>query len=229
MKLPALLPLSLSLLACGPVTPQAAPLLQALRDSPSKDLTLFLEDQVELHTTTGVVTGPQAVARALRALTVEAGAKVESHHDVARLSPASGALLFAASGSDGRVRRVFAFDPAPSSATTGVLATYAESWNQDATTRAPNLATAWATDGRYVDPSFDRQGREGLSAVIDTFRASFPGATLHPGQAQTLPSGAFTFSWTMEVPMSTPLVGFDVGFTGDDGAIHLISGFFTAR
>jgi hypothetical protein len=84
-------------------------------------------------------------------------------------------------------------------------------------------------NGRYVDPTAEGEGRDGLSRVIDDFRAQFPGSTLDAaGEVQALPGGWLTFTWVL-TSRDAVLHGFDVGRLDEAGQLEFIAGFFSER
>lgn len=228
------------LAGCAPSDPRAetqpfdevpAQFLRLLR---AGDATAFelCADNVSLYRSLDEVRGRALAREALANVVIPASAGIEKHHEVAHVSLGDGSLLFVRSngGEDGTlVDAIALFTPGPSLPTPPTIKAYQDAWNMDGAAREPLLAEGWAESGRYIDPSIEGYGRQGLTNVIDGFRRDFPGAVLAAeGQVERLPGGWVTFAWTIALD-GDELEGFDVGQVDESERLVFIAGFFSAR
>lgn len=103
---------------------------------------------------------------------------------------------------------------------------YAAIWSADAETRKHELLTCLADDVTYCDPNGVIEGREALSAYMETFQNSVPEATfriagLHQHHDRTLAL------WTLESRDGNTLQhGTSFATLSADGRFAHITGFF---
>lgn len=111
---------------------------------------------------------------------------------------------------------------------TTTVDTYLSMWNEeDPARRAALIRTAWADDGRYVDPLQEADGHAALSAMVDGVQAQFPGHRFRRLSAVDLHHDELRFAWELAAPDGTVTVaGIDVGQIDGDGRLRRISGFF---
>ncbi|WP_437805853.1 hypothetical protein [Sorangium sp. So ce1078] len=163
-------------------------------------------------------------------------AAIDEHHAVARTRVLRGAagtapeLLFALrdDAASDRYRLVALLPAPPAEGTDEIVVKYQDAWNEtDAAARAALLEDAWADDGHYVDPTAEGRGREALSAIIDGFQASLPGAVLPATSGALEMHGIVHFTWAVvDASGATLTEGLDVGQRAADGRLELIAGFF---
>ncbi len=228
----------LSFAACGapapgptkqPLDPVPGQFLEALRGGDggvaftlcAQDVAFFASD-VEVH-------GVAGVQDAVSKLGVPPAAIIDKHHGVARLTLGDGSTLFVRSDDAGHVTEVVRFPAGTNAETPSSLVAYQDAWNVDASGRAPLLKSGWTAASRYLDPTAEGIGPEGLSKVIDALRAQFPGSRLDaaPG-VQRVTGGWVTFDWVL-TSSSSELHGFDVARVDEAGTPAFIAGFFSSR
>jgi hypothetical protein len=109
-----------------------------------------------------------------------------------------------------------------------VVAAYGACWNEpDEAARRELLASAWADDGTYCDPTATVEGREALVAHIGTVQVAMPGHTIDLVTGADEHDGHLRFGWVMHGPDgSTVLEGMDYGRLAEDGRLQQIVGFF---
>ena len=109
------------------------------------------------------------------------------------------------------------------------IALYGGSWNEhDAGARRRALASCWAPDGVYCDPTVVVEGLDALVAHIGRFHERMPGHGLVVTSNVTEHHGWLTFGWRILDPGGTTVLdGFDVGELDGDGRLTRIVGFFT--
>lgn len=211
-----------------PTEPEPRQLLEAVRRHDDTAITALLADDVTAFGSDGGTNGPASVSQLLSGVTLAPDAGVEAHHGVARVTQADGTLLFVHTNGAGRIAEVVQF-AADRHATPGAEVTdYQQAWNVDAATRGPLLQRGWAPDGTYLDPTANGTGRDGLSVVIDAFRARVPGVRLDAHDDALSVPGWVTFSWSAVAGAST-IDGFDVARLDAAGQVSLIAGFFSKR
>ena len=108
------------------------------------------------------------------------------------------------------------------------IAIYCAAWGTaDRTARDRMLERVWAPQGRYSDPTpTEAVGRAALSAVIDGFLRSMPGARFRCSAPQ-LHHGYLRFTWSVAGADGVQkLHGMDFGELDADGRIRRIVGFF---
>jgi len=110
------------------------------------------------------------------------------------------------------------------------LENYIQAWNEpDTEKRNALLATAWAENATYTDPSAHVEGRDALLTHIDRFRSNpqFKGSSLARASKVDLHHETFRFEWELkDASGNTTMVGIDYGEFNEDGAITKIVGFF---
>lgn len=111
---------------------------------------------------------------------------------------------------------------------TTVIDTYLAAYGEpDADRRAPLIATAWAQDGRLVDPPLTGDGHEGISAAADALQQQFAGHRFRRVSDVDLHHDRFRVAWELAAPDGTVvLTGLDVGRVAEDGRLAEITGFF---
>ncbi len=110
---------------------------------------------------------------------------------------------------------------------TEAVASYGAAWNEtDPGRRADLLASSWADDGVYLDPTGRVEGRDALADHIAGFHSMMAGHTIDTVSGVDEHDGSFRFAWVMRNADGVALEGMDYGELGDDGRITRIVGFF---
>jgi hypothetical protein len=155
------------------------------------------------------------------------------HHDVARARMQRGddAGLLMVQIADGRVVRLAILnDPIPDDDTKpDALIAYEHAWAEaDPDARRAFVDDALTIDGRYVDPTADVRGRQGLADHIAGFQGQMPSASIVGTSGILVQHGVLHFTWHMDlVKDAIPFTdGMDVIFLDDGGQISLVAGFF---
>ena len=106
--------------------------------------------------------------------------------------------------------------------------TYIDMWNAaDADERAALIEKAWATDARYRDPLLEADGYDGLSEMVATVHAHYPGHVFRRTTGVDLHHDVARFGWELVAPDGNVFVGgIDVATLADDGRLRSITGFF---
>lgn len=115
---------------------------------------------------------------------------------------------------------------------TALVDRYCEVWTEpDAAARERLLASLWAINATYTDPSVHAAGARELLAHIAAVRARRPGASVVRTSAVDCHHGIARFAWHVAQADGTVLLeGIDIGFISADGSrIERIIGFFEAR
>jgi hypothetical protein len=104
---------------------------------------------------------------------------------------------------------------------------YLAMWNEPQPDRRRALVAAgWAADGRYADPLMTGRGHEGIAAMIEGARASFPG---HGFTLRGTPDGHGSFvrfAWTLASADGSPVAGgTDVARLDGAGRFVEVTGF----
>ena len=104
---------------------------------------------------------------------------------------------------------------------------YLAMWNEpDPDRRRALVAAVWTSDGRYADPLMQGQGHEGIAAMIEGARASFPG---HGFTLRGTPDGHgpfVRFAWSLAPEGCAPVAGgTDVARLDDTGRLIEVTGF----
>jgi hypothetical protein len=121
---------------------------------------------------------------------------------------------------------------APTAATTPALAVvvdaYLDGLNEtDAARRAELIASAWAADGRFLDPLLDARGHEALAAMVGDIQALYPGHRFARTSGIDTHHDKVRFSWEMRGPDgSLTVAGLDIAELADDGRLRTVTGFF---
>ena len=104
---------------------------------------------------------------------------------------------------------------------------YLATWNEpDAARRHALVAALWSPQGRYADPLMSGEGHAGITSMIETARAQFPGLRFTPrGQADG--HGEFArFSWSLGPTGGAPVAGgTDVARLDAAGRVIEVIGF----
>ena len=104
------------------------------------------------------------------------------------------------------------------------LAAYGE---PDRTRRAELIRTAWAEDGRLIDPPLTGEGHEGIAAMADTLQQQFPGHRFRRTSAVDVHHDHLRYAWELVSPGGdVALTGMDAGELAPDGRLRRITGFF---
>lgn len=139
-------------------------------------------------------------------------------------------FCFVERAADNRLAQLVAFELAPPAINTpsAPLQAYLDAWNEhEEATRLALLETAWAENGRYVDPTADATGREGLSQVIAAFQTQFADVTLVLGSGIETHGNWLRWRWEIRGADDALLLdGTDVALVEDSGKVLRIVGFF---
>jgi hypothetical protein len=105
---------------------------------------------------------------------------------------------------------------------------YVAAWHEpDPGVRGALLGACWAVDGVYCDPLGRAEGRDGLSALIASFRERLPGTRIDLDSGVDEHDGYLRFAWRMLAPDgAVTLEGVDFGEVDDAGLLRRIVGFF---
>ena len=111
---------------------------------------------------------------------------------------------------------------------TTTVDTYLAAWNEeDPAARAALISTAWAADGRYVDPMFESTGHDGFSELAAGVHAGYPGARFRRTTTVDAHHDEVRFGWELVAADGSQIVGgIDVGRVDADGKLLSITGFF---
>ena len=97
----------------------------------------------------------------------------------------------------------------------------------DAARRAELIRTAWAEDGRFVDPLFDVQGHAALAELAQGVIAQYPGHTFRRTSGVDTHHNLARYAFEFVAPDGTVVItGTDVGELAEDGRLQSVSGFF---
>lgn len=112
----------------------------------------------------------------------------------------------------------------PTTTVDGYLAAYGE---PDAQRRAELVATAWAEDGRLLDPPLTGEGRDGIAAMGDALQHQFPGHRFRRSSGVDLHHDHLRYTWELVSPAGeVVLTGLDVAELAPDGRLRKVVGFF---
>lgn len=106
---------------------------------------------------------------------------------------------------------------------------YCQVWSEpDSGTRAEQLASLWAANATYTDPSVHAAGAEELLAHIAKIQARRPGASVVRTSRVDVHHGLARFAWHVVQADGAALPdGLDIAFLAPDGkTIERIIGFF---
>src|SRR4051812_31968827 len=96
----------------------------------------------------------------------------------------------------------------------------------DANRRTPDIAAAWAEDGRWVDPPFEGQGHAEISQMVDGVYAQYPGARFRRTSSVDAHHDAVRYGWELVNPDGDVIVaGTDIGQLASDGRLLRVGGF----
>lgn len=112
---------------------------------------------------------------------------------------------------------------------TGLIDRYCQVWNEDDhSTREKLLASLWAKNATYTDPSVHATTAQVLLAHIAAVRVRRPGASVLRTSAVDIHHGVARFAWHVVQADGTALPeGLDIAFISADGSrIERIIGFF---
>ncbi|WP_131116611.1 nuclear transport factor 2 family protein [Lichenihabitans psoromatis] len=104
---------------------------------------------------------------------------------------------------------------------------YLAMWNEpDLNRRRALVAVGWIADGRYADPLMEGHGHDGIAAMIEDARASFPG---HRFTLRGKPDGHgpfLRFAWSLAPNGGAPVAGgTDVARLDEAGRFIEVTGF----
>jgi hypothetical protein len=120
---------------------------------------------------------------------------------------------------------------ATNSPTTADLATAIDTYltaygNPDGASRRAQLATAWAADGRLIDPPLDAAGIDGIDEMMASVQGQFPGHTFRRTSGVDAHHGVARYSWALLASDGTiSLEGLDVAEFDDAGRLCRVVGF----
>lgn len=104
------------------------------------------------------------------------------------------------------------------------LEAYAES---DAPRRDELVSKVWTADGELIDPPFDAQGHDAISAMADAVLGHYPGHTFRRTSGIDAHHRFARYGWALVAPDgSVAVAGVDVAEVTDDGKIVRVTGFF---
>ena len=112
---------------------------------------------------------------------------------------------------------------------TALIDRYCRVWNEgDPSIRAELLASVWATDATYTDPTVHAASAEELLNHIAGVRARRPGVSVLRNSAVDTHHAFARFEWQAMAADGTVLLeGIDIAFISPDGSrIERIIGFF---
>jgi SnoaL-like domain len=111
---------------------------------------------------------------------------------------------------------------------TTTVDTYLAAWNEpDVTTRAELIESAWATDGRYVDPLLEADGHGAISEMVSAVQSQYPGQRFRRLSGVDAHHNQVRFAWELSGDAGDVTVrGIDIGELADDGRLVRITGFF---
>ncbi len=114
------------------------------------------------------------------------------------------------------------------SAIDSLIDRYIAIWNeQDAARRSDLIATTWAEDATYCDPSLEGEGRDGIDTMTASFQAAYPGATFQRAGTIDLHHDRVRFGWQLQTPDGQVVaLGSDYGVIADGNVFASITGFF---
>jgi hypothetical protein len=106
--------------------------------------------------------------------------------------------------------------------------TYFAMWNEEEPARrAEHIERAWVSDGRYVDPLLQADGRDGLNEMVAAVHAQYPGHRFRRISGIDEHHDQIRFAWLLAAPDGAVTVaGVDVGTIAVDGRLVSVTGFF---
>ncbi|MFO1319938.1 MAG: nuclear transport factor 2 family protein [Burkholderiales bacterium] len=109
-----------------------------------------------------------------------------------------------------------------------VVDRYCEAWGvADDAARRALLASVWAPDATYTDPTAHVQGIDGLATHIAGVRQQYPGAIIERTSTVDSHHDHARFGWQLRRPDGSTLPeGIDIVDFTADGRIAAIVGFF---
>lgn len=105
---------------------------------------------------------------------------------------------------------------------------YCGTWNEtDAARRLIDIRTLMTEDIRYIDPTMQAQGHEGLSKMIDGVQERFPDHRISRTTAVDAHNNCVRFGWQLAPANGEPVVvGTDFCTLSPDGRLSSVTGFF---
>ena len=104
---------------------------------------------------------------------------------------------------------------------------YLTTWNEtDPTARDAAVEALFATDARYVDPMVVAEGRQAITATIESAQQQFPGFTFRLAGSVDGHHDQVRFGWELGPSGGrAPIAGFDVAALDTAGRIQAVYGF----
>jgi len=111
---------------------------------------------------------------------------------------------------------------------TSTVDTYLAMWNEaDAAQRERYIEQAWTTDGSYVDPLLEADGRAALSEMVAAVHDQYAGHRFRRTSGVDAHHDQVRFGWELAAPDGAVTVaGIDIGTVASDGRLRSITGFF---
>ena len=108
-----------------------------------------------------------------------------------------------------------------------VIARYLDCWNEtDPPVRRKLIDEVWAAEADYIDPMAEAHGRDAIDATIGAVQQQFPGFVFTLAGPVDAHHRQARFTWTLGPEgAESPIVGFDVAVTDEDGRIVTVLGF----
>lgn len=106
--------------------------------------------------------------------------------------------------------------------------TYLAAWNEtDPARRKTLIESAWATDGRYIDPLLESEGHSGISAMVAGVHEHYQGHKFRRTSEVDAHHDLVRFGWELAAPDgSVTVAGIDIGELDGKGKLRRITGFF---
>jgi hypothetical protein len=111
--------------------------------------------------------------------------------------------------------------------TTALADQYFAMWNEADTDRRATIVEAiWSTDGLFVDPSFEVNGREDLNKLVGAAQQMFPGLAFTRIGEIDAHHNRLRWTWHLGAPGQEPVAGgTDIVTLDPDGKIQEVNGF----
>lgn len=108
---------------------------------------------------------------------------------------------------------------------------YFASWNEvDPSARTGLVRSAFAEDGRYVDPLADATGHPAIADMMGAVQEQYPGMTVRRTSPLDQHHDVIRFHWDIVTADGSVLVeGIDVVRIDDGGQLLDVRGFFGSR
>lgn len=93
--------------------------------------------------------------------------------------------------------------------------------------RASLVEQAWASEGRWVDPPFEGQGRDAINGMVDAIYQQFPDHRFRRASGIDAHHDAVRIGWELISPEGDVVItGTDVATLDTDGRLERVTGFF---